>query len=52
MIRKIESMVHGAMKAHSTPKTHYDDRMHLAKGWNKFPGLEDNAVSSAFTVHA
>ena len=47
MIRQIEKVVQGALKAHSQPKSHYDDRMHLAQGWNKFPGLDDHAVSLA-----
>jgi hypothetical protein len=47
MIRRIDSVCHHAMKAHSAPKGHYDDRMNLAQAWNKFPGLEDHAVSRA-----
>jgi hypothetical protein len=46
MLEKIDDVADSAMKAHGTPKTHYDDRIQLAKSWNQFPGLEDLAVSA------
>jgi hypothetical protein len=46
MLGRIEDVADSAMKAHGTPKTHYDDRIQLAKSWNQFPGLEDHAVSA------
>ena len=45
MVSQIERVINGAMKVHKQPKVHYEDRMHLAQSWNKFPGLEDHAVS-------
>jgi hypothetical protein len=42
---KIEASYRSCTKLHALPRSHFSDRMDLARTWNRFPNLKDHAVS-------
>lgn len=44
---KVGTLGNIALKLHGINRSHYNDRMNLAMGWCKFPGLQDHSAAIA-----